>query len=74
VKGRGLGHFDPLDEGSNRAAFRSEANLGIPDTTHNLSVCIAAYILLQRNINETMRFLNNEKAAGTPAAFEFTAT
>jgi hypothetical protein len=60
-KGSGLGHFGPLCEGSQRAAFRSETNLGIPDATHNLSVCIAAYKILQRNINETMGFSNTEK-------------
>jgi hypothetical protein len=45
------------------AALRSGGNLGIPDASHNSLVCIAAYPILQRNMNETIRFPNNKKAA-----------
>jgi hypothetical protein len=47
------------------AALRSGGNLGIPDASHNSLVCIAAYLILQRNMNETIRFPNNKKAAKT---------
>ena len=43
-------------------------NLGIPDASHNPFVCIAAFCLLHRNINETIRLSNSKKAAGKPAA------
>jgi hypothetical protein len=53
-----------------KAALRSGANLGIPDTSDNPLVCMAAIEILQRNINETIGFPNNEKAAENRRLFE----
>jgi hypothetical protein len=45
-------------------------NLGMPDASSNLFVCIAAFFLLQCNINETICFSNSKRAAQTGGPFK----
>src|SRR3984893_3884503 len=48
----------------------SSAHLGIPDTSNNAFVCMAAYCRLQCNIDETIGIPNNKAAAGNRRPLE----
>jgi hypothetical protein len=50
VQRGGVGHFVPLFRSSGLLGCFPEPNLGIPDASNNLFVCIAAYYLSQCNI------------------------
>ena len=64
-----FGHCCPLVEAVQRiAAFCCSDSLCIPDASNNSFVCIAAYILLQCSIIETIGFPNDEKGRRKPAA------
>jgi hypothetical protein len=60
AEGSGFGHLGALVWRQPVAASSSETNLGIPDTSHNTFVCIAAIGLLQCSINRVIGFPNEK--------------
>ena len=62
--------WSPFRDGSGSLRRVSKVRLGMPDTSSNAFVCMAAYYILQCNINGTIGFRTIKRPPKQPAAFQ----